>query len=72
MSDKGRSPSHIVWYVREIEGRDDLWTRVGAAWQHKSGKGFNMTLEYMPMVTGKYVILERKEQPDGNVAQGIE
>jgi hypothetical protein len=70
---KASSPSHVVWYVRQIEGRKkDLWTRVGAAWQHQSGKGFNMTLDFVPTVPGKFVILEKKEQPTGEIAQDVE
>ena len=42
-----KSPTHIAYQVRE--GKDKgFWTRIGAAWQHKDGKGFNIQLDCMP------------------------
>jgi hypothetical protein len=43
-----KSPSHIVYHVR---GNDDkgFWTRIGAAWAHKDGKGFNVQIETVPL-----------------------
>lgn len=66
-------PSHIVWFVRKLENREKpLWNRIGAAWEHQSGKGFNMQLEFIPTVEGEYVVLERKEQPQGEVQGSVE
>jgi hypothetical protein len=45
-----KSPSHFAYHVRN--GKDDskgFWTRVGAAWQHKDGKGFNIQLDFVPL-----------------------
>jgi hypothetical protein len=67
---KASSPSHVVWFVHKMEGsKKELWTRVGATWKHKSGEGMNMTLDFAPMVPGKFVILEKKEQPTGEIAK---
>ncbi|MGC4031638.1 MAG: hypothetical protein QM754_07885 [Tepidisphaeraceae bacterium] len=42
------APTHIAYQVRE--GRDKgFWTRIGIAWQHKDGKGFNVKLECLPI-----------------------
>ena len=48
-------PSHEVYLVREgvKEGDKAFWTKVGAAWPHKDGKGFNVSLD------GDLVIRER-------------
>ena len=47
----GKAPTHIAYHVRE--GNDKgYWTRIGAAWAHKDGKGFNLSLECLP-VDGK-------------------
>ena len=47
MSDN-QKPSHKVFVVEEREGEgkdeDAFWTRVGSAWPHKDGKGYNMQL----------------------------
>ena len=46
-----KAPTHIAYHVRE--GNDKgYWTRIGAAWAHKDGKGFNLSLECLP-VDGK-------------------
>ena len=50
----GNAPSHKV-YAIEGEGEDAFWTRIGSAWPHKDGKGFNITLSALP-VNGRIVI----------------
>lgn len=44
-----KAPSHVVYHVREREGKDSIWTRIGAAWAHRDGKGFNVQLEVVPL-----------------------
>ena len=44
-----KSPSHIAYHVRDREGGKGFFTRIGAAWQHKDGKGFNVQLECVPL-----------------------
>ena len=45
-----KSPSHIVYHVRNRDGKDKgFWTRIGAAWQHSDGKGFNIQIESVPL-----------------------
>jgi len=43
----GKVPTHIAYQVREGE-KKGYWTRIGAAWPHKDGKGFNIQLDCMP------------------------
>ncbi len=54
---KNQTP-HAV-YVVEGEGDDAFWTKVGAAWQHQDGKGFNITLSALPL-NGRLVVREPK------------
>jgi hypothetical protein len=56
MSDKtnekdaaSKAPSHIAYQVRDREGKKSFWTRIGTAWQHADGKGFNVQLEAVPL-----------------------
>jgi hypothetical protein len=43
-----KSPSHIAYHVRD--GKDKgYFTRIGAAWPHKDGQGFNIQLEVVPL-----------------------
>ena len=57
------SPTHVAYQVRE--GKDKgFWTRIGVAWQHKDGKGFNLQLECVPLdgrVTLR-TVTEKKDQ----------
>jgi hypothetical protein len=60
-----KSPTHIAYHVRD--GKRDgggFWTRIGVAWQHQDGKGFNIQLEVAPL-DGRIalrVASEKKEQ----------
>ena len=54
------TPSHILYHGRNT-GKDKQgakkWTRIGAAWPHKNGNGFNLTLEYLPVGDGVTAML---------------
>ena len=59
-----KSPTHIAYAVRE--GKDQgkgFWTRIGAAWQHKDGKGFNIVLSALPS-NGRLVLREYTEKDE--------
>jgi hypothetical protein len=45
----GKSPTHVAYQVRERQGQKSFWTRIGAAWAHTDGKGFNIQLEAVPL-----------------------
>lgn len=53
-------PSHNC-YVVEGEAETAYWTRIGSAWSHPDGKGFNLALSAIP-ITGRLVIRERNEE----------
>ena len=44
-----KSPSHIVYQVRDREGGKGFFTKIGAAWPHRDGKGFNVQIESVPL-----------------------
>lgn len=47
-----RPPSHNAYHVRELQGRKDkkaIWTRIGCAWPHHDGQGFNIQVEVVPL-----------------------
>ena len=48
-SGTGKSPSHVAYQVRDREGRKSFWTRIGSAWAHADGQGFNVQLECVPL-----------------------
>ena len=44
-----KRPTHTAYAVRERQGKDAIWTRIGAAWAHADGKGFNLQIEVVPL-----------------------
>lgn len=45
-----KAPSHIAYQIRDRgEGKKSFWTRIGSAWAHADGKGFNVQLEVVPL-----------------------
>jgi hypothetical protein len=46
---KGKAPSHIAYQVRDREGKKSFWTRIGSAWAHSDGNGFNIQIECVPL-----------------------
>jgi hypothetical protein len=44
-----KTPSHVVYQVRDRENAKGFWTRIGSAWAHADGKGFNVQIECVPL-----------------------
>lgn len=44
-----KSPTHLVYHVRDRQGGKGIWTRIGAAWAHGDGQGFNVQLDCVPL-----------------------
>jgi hypothetical protein len=44
-----KAPSHVAYQVRDRDGKKGFWTRIGSAWAHADGKGFNIQLECVPL-----------------------
>lgn len=44
-----KAPTHIAYHVRDREGGESFWTRIGSAWEHADGKGFNVQIETVPL-----------------------
>jgi hypothetical protein len=53
------SPTHGVFVV-EGEGDATFWHRIGAAWAHKDGLGFNLTIAAVPL-SGRLVVRAIRE-----------
>jgi len=48
-SSTSKAPTHLAYHVRDSKGGDAFWTRIGSAWQHADGKGFNIQIETVPL-----------------------
>lgn len=54
-------PSFNAYTVQDRgEGKDPFWLKIGAAFAHKDGKGFNLELQAMSL-DGRIVLREWKE-----------
>ena len=63
-TDGQRSERLVAFHVKNVD-RDgtekSFWTRIGVAFPHKDGKGYNVTLDLLPP-SGEVVL--RKPDPD--------
>ena len=54
-------PAFSVFTVEERgEDNDPFWLKIGAAFEHKDGKGYNLSLQALP-TDGRLVLREYKE-----------
>jgi hypothetical protein len=47
-----KKPSLTAYAVRNFEGAEGAskhWSRIGAAWAHRDGNGFNLVLDAVPL-----------------------
>lgn len=61
-----RGPSHIAYQVRETDEGKSYFNRVGSAFEHRDGQGFNIVMDSVP-VDGRLTLRtpqQRLEQRD--------
>jgi hypothetical protein len=51
-----KTPAFQAWHVVN-KGENAFWTKVGAAWPHRDGKGLSLQLSVIPM-NGQIVLRE--------------
>ena len=61
-----KSVDYIAYGVRDGEDSQSHWTRVGAAFSHKDGAGYDVVLDAVP-VNGRIVLREPKYQEEATV-----
>lgn len=61
--DTQNHPTHEVFHVVG-DGDKARWTKIGVAWAHKDGDGFNLALNYTPQIEGRSVVrkVTRKQE----------
>jgi hypothetical protein len=47
-STEPKTPAFQAWHVTS-KGDNSFWTKVGAAWPHRDGKGLSLILSVIPM-----------------------
>ncbi len=46
---KSKAPVFIAYTIDQRNHDESYWTKIGAAWAHEDGKGFNIQLEAVPL-----------------------
>jgi len=65
---QNNSPAFMLWSV-EGDGKEARWTRIGAAWLHQDGKGFNLRCNAIPL-QGRLVARAYTPKPSQDARQG--
>ena len=70
------NPTYIAYYVKDTNAGEDgekrgVWTKVGAAWPNKDGKGFNVVLDAVPL-DGRLILREPMEREGAGGVQTSE
>lgn len=59
----GNRPSHLAYQVRDAEEGKSYFNKVGAAWEHGDGQGYNIQLDSVP-VDGRVTLRTPQERLD--------
>lgn len=65
-----KKPAFIAYAVTG-EGKQAFWTRIGSAWAHQNGEGFNIELNALPL-NGRIVLMLPKIEQEVDEAAGSE
>jgi hypothetical protein len=49
-------PKFHAYTVKDRAGKKPVWTKIGSAWSHAQGGGFNIELQALPM-DGRIVLM---------------
>jgi hypothetical protein len=64
-SPTGKRPTHRIFAVTRTNDSDKgYWAPIGAAWTNRDGKGFNLKLEYLPLLGADIIIREIDEEAE--------
>ncbi|WP_299825341.1 hypothetical protein [uncultured Roseobacter sp.] len=57
-----KRPFMLAYTVKAIEdGRNSVWSKIGAAWAHKDGQGYEIRMDALP-VDGRVVLRTVKDK----------
>ena len=51
-----KAPTHVAYQVRDRDGKKGFWTRIGSAWPHTDGNGFNIQLDGLVPLDGRITL----------------
>ena len=68
------TPTYILYHGRNTSKDKDgkkIWTRIGAVWPNKDGRGFNGVLDVVPL-DGRLILREPLERENAGGMQSSE
>lgn len=60
-NNSGNKPDFIAYNVTQSNDGKGHWNKVGAAWQHQDGQGYDLALDSIP-VDGRVTLRELREE----------
>jgi hypothetical protein len=61
----------LIAYAVTGEAKQAFWTRIGSAWPHQNGEGFNIELNALP-VNGRVILMPPKVEQSTDETAGSE
>lgn len=68
---KASRPTHRIFAVTK-NGKSKFWQPIGALWAHQDGKGFNQSLDYLPLNGAEIVVREINDDPKAEDSKSSE
>jgi hypothetical protein len=69
---ENKPPTHRVYAVRKTGPETGYWVEIGAAWQNKDGKGFNLKLNLLPIGEADIVVREIQQNAESEGEGGAQ
>lgn len=67
-----KRPFMLAYSVKPIDdGRNSVWSKVGAAWAHKDGQGYEVRMDAYP-VDGRIVLRTLRDSADDQTGELFE
>jgi hypothetical protein len=59
-----KMPTHVAYHVQGGKSDKGYWTRMGSAWAHKDGNGFNIQLDGLVPLDGRITLRVASDKQD--------
>ncbi|MCU7805676.1 MAG: hypothetical protein KZQ96_21020 [Candidatus Thiodiazotropha sp. (ex Lucinoma borealis)] len=56
-----KKPDFIAYNVKDSKDGKGYWNKIGTAWQHRDGQGYDISLDSLP-VDGRVTLRELREE----------
>lgn len=63
---EAKAPNFIAWHISQKSDKS-YWSRIGACWSHKDGKGMTLQLDTLP-TDGRIILRKPNETQDRGAA----